>query len=44
MPELLSMSDRIGVMRAGAMETIIDAAEATEEKLIRAFLGINEAR
>lgn len=40
MPELLSMSDRIGVMRNGALEAIIDAAEATEEKLIRAFLGI----
>lgn len=40
MPELLSMSDRIGVMRGGRMVDIVDSHEMTEEKLIRAFMGL----
>ena len=39
MPELLSMSDRIGVMRAGQMVTVVAAQEASEERLIKEYLG-----
>lgn len=40
MPELISMSDRIGVMREGELVEIVDAAEATEDGLLKAFIGI----
>ncbi|HEY9592940.1 MAG TPA: sugar ABC transporter ATP-binding protein, partial [Spirochaetia bacterium] len=40
MPELLSMSDRIGVMRGGRMERVVDNRDLTEEKLIRWFIGV----
>ncbi|MDR0653738.1 MAG: sugar ABC transporter ATP-binding protein [Synergistaceae bacterium] len=39
MPELLSISDRIGIMRDGKMTGEVAAPEATEEYLIRAFIG-----
>ncbi len=39
MPELLSMSDRIGVMRAGELVNIVPAQEASEERLIKEYLG-----
>jgi len=41
MPELLSLSDRIGVMRNGEMVATIDAAGVTEESLVRQFLGLD---
>ncbi len=41
MPELLSMSDRIGIMRNGEMVKIIDADKANEEEMLKEFLGIN---
>ena len=34
MPEVLAMSDRIGIMHEGAMVKILDAKEATQEKLL----------
>ena len=40
MPELISMSDRIGVMREGELVEIVDAADATEDGLLKAFIGI----
>jgi len=40
MPELLSMSDRIGVMRNGTMTTILKTNEIDEEDLIRHFVGM----
>ncbi|NSW76016.1 MAG: sugar ABC transporter ATP-binding protein [Candidatus Atribacteria bacterium] len=40
MPELLSMSDRIGIMRAGRMVDIVESRSVTEEDLIRAFIGV----
>lgn len=40
LPELLSLSDRIAVMRAGRLTTIVNAREATEESLMQAFLGV----
>lgn len=43
MPELLSMSDRIGVMRNGELVNIIPANEASEERLIQEYLGIQVA-
>jgi ribose transport system ATP-binding protein len=44
MPELLSMSDRIGIMRDGQMVNIIDAGDASEERLIKEYLGIQVAQ
>ncbi len=41
MPELLSMSDRIGIMRNGEMLKIIEAEKATEEGVLKEFLGLN---
>ncbi len=41
MPELLSMSDRIGVMCEGKLVDIVNATDATEEKLMRKYLGID---
>jgi len=40
MPELLSMSDRIGVMRAGRMVKVVENAGLAEQFLIREFIGI----
>ena len=40
MPELISMSDRIGVMRNGRMTHIIENENVTEEQLIRYFIGV----
>jgi ribose transport system ATP-binding protein len=42
MPELISMSDRIAVMRNGELVTIVDAKGVTEQKLLGYFLGIAE--
>jgi ribose transport system ATP-binding protein len=41
MPELLSMSDRIGIMRGGEMVKIINAGDADEADLLRQFLGVD---
>jgi len=40
MPELISMSDRIAVMRNGELITIVDAKSVTEQQLLGYFLGI----
>ncbi|HTT70947.1 MAG TPA: ATP-binding cassette domain-containing protein, partial [Anaeromyxobacteraceae bacterium] len=40
MPELLSMSDRIGIMRGGRMVRIVDNAGIDEHYLIREFIGV----
>lgn len=40
MPELLSMSDRIGIMREGRLVQILDNEGITEEDLIHAFIGL----
>ncbi|HVO19992.1 MAG TPA: sugar ABC transporter ATP-binding protein [Anaeromyxobacter sp.] len=40
MPELLSMSDRIGIMRAGRMVRIVDNAGIDEQLLVKEFIGI----
>jgi len=40
MPELMSMSDRIGVMRAGRLTHVLDRREVTEESLIKHFIGV----
>lgn len=40
MPELISMSDRIGVMRNGKMIRIVANRGITEEELIKYFLGV----
>ena len=42
MPELISMSDRIAVMRNGELVTIVDAKSVTEQQLLEYFLGIAE--
>jgi ribose transport system ATP-binding protein len=42
LPELVSMSDRIAVMRNGELVTVLAAQDVTEQELIGYFLGINE--
>jgi len=39
LPEILGMSDRIIVMRAGAIAGMLDRAEATQEKILSLALG-----
>lgn len=41
MPELLSMSDRIGVMCGGKLACILNAKETTEDELMRKYLGFS---
>jgi ribose transport system ATP-binding protein len=41
-PELMSMSDRIAVMRNGELVTIVNSRDITEEELLGYFLGIND--
>jgi ribose transport system ATP-binding protein len=41
LPEILGMSDRILTMRGGAISGEFSAAEATQEKLLQASLGLN---
>ena len=40
MPELISLSSRIAVMRGGRLVTIVQAKEITEQTLLGYFLGI----
>jgi ribose transport system ATP-binding protein len=40
MPELLSMSDRIGIMRDGEMVEIVEATRTDEADLLKMFLGV----
>ena len=40
LPELLGMSDRILVMHRGRIQTAIEAADATEERVLTAALGL----
>ncbi len=43
MPEILSMSDRIVIMREGKLLEIVDSPEElTEERLMEIYLGINQ--
>ncbi|MGH9386964.1 MAG: hypothetical protein ACRD2N_22070, partial [Vicinamibacterales bacterium] len=44
LPELLGMSDRILVMRGGRIQDELDAAEATQERVLSAALGLTSAR
>ena len=39
MPELLSMSDRIGVMHEGKLTAVLRAGETSEDELMRKYLG-----
>lgn len=43
MPELISMSDRIAVMRQGRLVRIIEAEQAEEQELLSEYLGVNES-
>ncbi|HNU23858.1 MAG TPA: ATP-binding cassette domain-containing protein, partial [Mesotoga sp.] len=40
MPELLSMSDRIGVMRNGRLVEIVENKDIEEEDMIKRFIGV----
>ena len=40
LPEVLGMSDRILVMRAGAVQLEVTAAEATDTRVLQAALGV----
>ncbi|HEX6162896.1 MAG TPA: sugar ABC transporter ATP-binding protein [Vicinamibacterales bacterium] len=41
LPELLGMSDRILVMRGGRIQAELDAADATQERVLSAALGLS---
>lgn len=41
LPELLSLSDRIAVVRGGRIATVVDAALATEESLLKEFIDVS---
>jgi len=40
MPELMAMSDKVGVMREGRMTRILDREEISEETLIKEYFGL----
>jgi ribose transport system ATP-binding protein len=40
LPELIALSDRIGIMRRGSMVRIIDRADATEQSLLKYSTGV----
>ncbi|MDA3958292.1 sugar ABC transporter ATP-binding protein, partial [Oceanispirochaeta sp.] len=42
MPELMSLSDRIAIMRNGRLVEILDNKNLSEESLIRYFIGIDK--
>lgn len=42
MPELLSMSDRIGIMREGKLIDVVQTKEVNEEMLMHKYLGIQK--
>jgi rhamnose transport system ATP-binding protein len=42
LPEVLGMSDRIGVMRGGALAGLLNRAEATQERVMALALGHGE--
>jgi len=42
LPELLSMSDRIGIMRHGKMIAVVPREQETEQSLMNAFIGLSE--
>jgi ABC-type sugar transport system ATPase subunit len=39
LPEILGMSDRVGVMRGGALAGVLTRAEATQERVMALALG-----
>jgi len=41
MPELIAMSDRVGIMRNGEMITILKKEEITEEKILSYSIGVD---
>jgi len=43
LPELLSLSDRIAVMRQGRVVGVVPASQATEESLVKEFIGVAAA-
>ena len=40
LPEVVGMSDRVLVMRGGAVQTVLPAGEATEARVLQAALGV----
>jgi ABC-type sugar transport system ATPase subunit len=43
LPEVLGMSDRVLVMRGGAVQAELSAAEATDAAVLQAALGLGDA-
>ena len=41
MPELLAMSDRIGIMREGKLVDIVETGKTGENELMRKYLGFD---
>jgi rhamnose transport system ATP-binding protein len=43
LPEVLGMSDRVAVLRGGALAGVLDRAEATQERILAMALGQERA-
>lgn len=43
-PELVAVSDRVGVMRNGRLVTILEGRRITEENVLRFALGMDEEK
>ena len=43
-PELVAVSDRVGVMRNGRLVTILEGRRVTEENVLRFALGVDEEK
>jgi len=41
-PELISVCDRVGIMRFGKLVTILEGAQITEENMLKYSLGVSE--
>lgn len=44
MPELMSMSDRIGIMRDGMLDIIVDSKSVSEDDLLKYYMGMVEEK
>lgn len=42
LPELISLSDRIGIMRNGELVNVVDSKDASESSLLKEFIGFEE--
>ena len=44
MPELVSLSDRVGIMRNGRMVKILDPGEISEKNILKHSIGVGDGK